>query len=291
MSGYLEGIIALLCINCIAGMVVSLLTGFTGIFSLGHAGYMAIGAYTAAVMTVEYSIHWFPSVICGGILSMAVGWLIGIPTLKLDGDYYSIASLGLGETIRLLIENGGSVTNGARGYPGIDAFTTVPVALSFLVLMAVAMFFLISGNYGRAFKACRDDSQASSLLGFHTAHYRVLSLAISAFYCGIAGALMAGYMSFVQPIMFDSAKSTELVALVVFGGLGSMSGSLVGATILTLVTELFRPMSKYRMLVYGIVLVLIMVLRPSGIMGKHELSPEYIKEFITGKRKLAVVKR
>ena len=102
---------------------------------------------------------------------------------------------------------------------------------------------------------------------------------------------MAGYMSFVQPVMFDSAKSTELVALVVFGGLGSMSGSLVGATILTLVTELFRPMSKYRMLVYGMVLVLIMVLRPSGIMGKHELTPKHIKEFIAGKRKLAAAGR
>ena len=291
MGGYSEGIIALLCINCIAALGLSLLTGFTGIFSLGHAGYMAVGAYTTAVLTVEYGMHWFPGVLCGGGLAMLVAYLIGIPTLRLVGDYYSIASLGLGEAIRLIIENGGDLTRGARGYPGIDAFSTLPVAVSFLLVMATGMFFLINSSYGRAFKACRDDNQAAALLGLNTARCRVLSLAISGFYCGIAGALMAGYMSFIQPVMFDSAKSTELVALVVFGGLGSMSGCLSGTVILTLVTELFRPISQYRMLIYGLVLVLIMVARPEGLLGQNELSPRFFKKLFAGKNKTALTEK
>ena len=284
MEGYAVGVITLLAINCIAAMGVSLFTGFTGIFTLGHAGYMAIGAYTAAILTVEYGVHFIPAIIAGGILAMILAFLIGIPTLKLVGDYYAIVSLGLGEAIRLIIENWNDVTRGARGYPGIDGFTSMPVAVGFFLVLAVAMFFLVNSSYGRTFKACRDDYVADSLLGFNTAHYRNLSLAISGFYCGVSGALIAGYMSFIQPIMFDMAKSTELVSIVVFGGLGSMSGCLLGTTILTLVTELFRPISQYRMLIYGLVLVLVMVLRPEGIMGTNELTPAYLKKLFSRKK-------
>lgn len=287
MDGYATGIITLLAINCIAALGVSLFTGFTGIFTLGHAGYMAIGAYTAAILTVEYGIHFIPAIIAGGIVAMVFAYLIGIPTLKLVGDYYTIASLGLGEAIRLIIENWESVTRGARGYPGIDAYTTMPVSLIFLFVMGVAMFFLVNSSYGRAFKACRDDYVAASLLGFNTARFRVLSLAISGFYCGVSGALLGGFMSFIQPVMFDMAKSTELVSVVVFGGLGSMSGCLIGTAILTLVTEVFRPISQYRMLVYGLVLVLVMVLRPEGIMGTSELTKDYIKGIFRRKKKTA----
>lgn len=280
MDDYVIGAITLLAINCVAALGVSLFTGFTGIFTLGHAGYMAIGAYTSAILTVQYDMHWLPAILAGGMLAMILAYLIGIPTLKLVGDYYTIASLGLGEAIRLVIENWNSVTRGARGYPGIDGYTTLPIALAFLVVMGIGMFFLVSSNYGRAFKACRDDYVAASLLGFNTAKFRVFSLAISGFYCGVSGALLAGYMSFIQPIMFDMAKSTELVSIVVFGGLGSMSGCLIGTTILTLVTELFRPISEYRMLIYGLVLVLVMVIRPEGIMGTNELTPAFIKKLL-----------
>ena len=279
MEGYAIGVITLLAINCVAALGVSLFTGFTGVFTLGHAGYMAIGAYTAAILTVEYGVHYVVAIIAGGILAMILAYLIGIPTLKLVGDYYAIVSLGLGEAIRLIIENWNSVTRGARGYP------TMPVAVCFFIVLAVAMFFLVNSTYGRAFKACRDDYVAASLLGFNTAHFRVLSLAISGFYCGVSGGLLAGYMSFIQPVMFDMAKSTELVSVVVFGGLGSMSGCLIGTTILTLVTELFRPISQYRMLIYGLVLVLVMVLRPEGIMGTSELTPGYIKRLFSRKKK------
>lgn len=276
--GYSSGIITLLAINCIASLGVSLFTGFTGIYTLGHAGYMVIGAYTAAILTVQFNVNFIVAIIAGGLLAMLCACLIGLPTLKLVGDYYTIASLGLGEAIRLIIENWESVTRGARGYPGIDNYTTLPVVLVFFFIMTAGMFFIVNSSYGRAFKACRDDYVAASLLGFNTAHYRVLSLSVSGFYCGVAGALLAGFIGFIQPVMFDMAKSTELVSVVVLGGLGSMSGCLLGTTILTLVTELFRPVSKYRMLIYGLVLVLVMILRPEGIMGTNELTPEYLKK-------------
>lgn len=288
MDGYTIGIVTLLAINCIAALGVSLFTGFTGVFTLGHAGYMAIGAYTAAILTVQYEVNFIGAIIAGGLVAMIFAYLIGIPTLKLVGDYYTIASLGLGEAIRLVIENWESVTRGARGYPGIDSYTSMTVAISFLAVMATGMFFLVNSNYGRAFKACRDDYVAASLLGFNTAKFRVLSLAISGFYCGISGALLGGFMSFIQPVMFDMAKSTELVSIVVFGGLGSMSGCLIGTTILTLVTELFRPISQYRMLVYGLVLVFVMVLRPEGIMGTNELTIGFIKKVFSRKKNITV---
>lgn len=284
MFAYLEGIIILMCINSIAAMGVSLLTGFTGIFTLGHAAYMAIGGYTTAILTMRYDLHWLPAVIAGGLFATGIAYLIGIPTLKLMGDYFAIASIGLGETVRLIIENWEAVTRGARGFPGIDSFTTLPVALTFFLVLTLVMFNILRSNYGRAFKACRDDHLVASLLGFNTAKYRVLSLSISAFYCGVAGGLFAGFMTFLQPTMFDLQKSTELTAVVVFGGLGSLSGTILGTGILTLITELFRPISQYRMLIYGAILTSVMVFRPEGLMGEREVFSLFKRRGETWKR-------
>ena len=271
LGGYQEGIVILMCINCIAAMGVSVLTGFTGIFTLGHAAYMALGAYTTAIMTVRYGVHWLPAVIAGGLMAVLIVWLIGIPTLKLTGDYYAIASIGLGEAIRLIIENWQSFTRGSRGFPGIDPYTTRIMAVVIFILLAILMFNLLDSRLGRELKASRDDSIAASLMGFNTPHSRMKALVISAFYCGIAGSLLGGYMCFIQPSMFDMMKSTELTAVVVFGGLGSMSGTILGSAAITLIMEYFRDISQYRMLIYGLLLVVIMVFRPEGLMGSHEI--------------------
>jgi branched-chain amino acid transport system permease protein len=271
ISGYQEGIVVLLCINCVAAMGVSLLTGFTGIFTLGHAAYMALGAYTTAIMTVRYHVHWLPAIVAGGVVAVLVAWLIGIPTLRLTGDYYAIASIGLGEAIRLILENWQSFTRGARGFPGIGSYASRGVAVTFFTVLGILMFNLLSSRLGRELKASRDDRVAASLMGFNTPASRMKALLISAFYCGIAGALLGGYMNFIQPSMFDMMKSTELTAVVVFGGLGSMSGTLLGSAIVTLVMEVFRNISQYRMLIYGGLLVVIMVLRPEGLLGNREI--------------------
>ena len=271
LGGYQEGIIILLCINCIAAMGVSLLTGFTGIFTLGHAAYMALGAYTAAILTVRYGVHWLPAIVAGGLIAVLVAWMIGMPTLRLTGDYYAIASIGLGEAIRLILENWQSFTRGARGFPGIDYYTTRGVAVAFFTILTILTFNLINSRLGRELKASRDDRLAASLMGFNTTASRMKSLLISAFYCGVSGALLGGYMNFIQPSMFDMMKSTELTAVVVFGGLGSMSGTLLGSAIVTSVMEYFRDISQYRMLIYGLLLVVIMVVRPEGLLGDREI--------------------
>lgn len=271
MGGYQEGIIILMCINCIAAMGVSILTGFTGIFTLGHAAYMALGAYTTAILTVRYGVHWFPAVIAGGFMAVLIAWLIGVPTLKLTGDYYAIASIGLGEAIRLILENWQSFTRGSRGFPGIDPYTTRIMAVLIFIVLAILMFNMLDSRLGRELKASRDDITAAALMGFNTPHTRMKALVISAFYCGISGALLGGYMSFIQPSMFDMMKSTELTAVVVFGGLGSMSGSILGSAAITLIMEYFRDISQYRMLIYGLLLVIIMVFRPEGLLGSREI--------------------
>ena len=271
LGGYQEGIVILMCINCIAAMGVSILTGFTGIFTLGHAAYMALGAYTTAILTVRYGVHWLPAVIAGGLMAVLIAWLIGIPTLKLTGDYYAIASIGLGEAIRLILENWQSFTRGSRGFPGIDPYTTRIMAVVIFILLAILMFNVLDSRLGRELKASRDDSTAASLMGFNTPHTRMKALVISAFYCGIAGSMLGGYMSFIQPSMFDMMKSTELTAVVVFGGLGSMSGTILGSAAITLIMEYFRDISQYRMLIYGLLLVIIMVFRPEGLLGSHEV--------------------
>ncbi len=271
MGGYQEGIVILMCINCIAAMGVSILTGFTGIFTLGHAAYMALGAYTTAILTVRYGVHWAPAIIAGGLMAVLIAWLIGVPTLKLTGDYYAIASIGLGEAIRLILENWQSFTRGARGFPGIDPYTTRTTAVVIFVFLMIITFNFLQSRLGRELKASRDDATAASLMGFNTPRTRMKALVISAFFCGIAGSLLGGYMSFIQPSMFDMMKSTELTAVVVFGGLGSMSGTILGSAAITLIMEYFRDISQYRMLIYGLLLVIIMVFRPEGLLGSNEV--------------------
>ncbi|MBR0080128.1 MAG: branched-chain amino acid ABC transporter permease [Synergistaceae bacterium] len=271
LGGYQEGIIILMCINCVAAMGVSILTGFTGIFTLGHAAYMALGAYTAAILTVRYGISVFPSILAGGFMAILVAWLIGLPTLKLTGDYYAIASLGLCEAIRLILENWQSFTRGSRGFPGIEPYTTRGFAVTIFIFLAIITFNFLESRLGRELKASRDDGVAASLMGFDTHKSKMKALVISAFYCGISGALLGGYMGFIQPSMFDMMKSTELTAVVVFGGLGSLSGTILGSAAITLIMEYFRDISQYRMLIYGLLLVIIMVFRPEGLLGSREI--------------------
>lgn len=271
LGGYQEGIVILLCINGIAAMGVSILTGTCGIFTLGHAAYMALGAYAAAILTVRHGVHWSVAILAGGALAVLVAWLVGMPTLRLTGDYYAIASIGLGEAIRLILENWQSFTRGSRGFPGIPPYTSRGMAVASFTALAILMFSMLDGRLGRELRACRDDAVAASLMGFETPRSRMKALLISAAYCGVAGALLGGYMSFIQPSMFSMMKSTELTAVVVFGGLGSMSGTILGSAIMTLVMEWFRDISQYRMLIYGLILVLIMVFRPEGLLGGREI--------------------
>lgn len=278
---YIESILILCGINMMVVMGLSLLTGFTGLFSFGHAGFMAIGAYTAGALSTMAHVPFVVAVLGGGIVAMIVSFFIGALTLNLKGDYFCIATLGFGESIRLLLNNI-EFLGGARGMSGIpNKSTLVPVYL-FVIVGAIFMWYLLKSRHGRNMIAIREEELASQSIGINVFGYKMRSLAISALYAGIGGALWAHRLSFIQPLNFQLTKSTEMTIMVIIGGLGSVTGSLVGAFFLTFLPELFREFSTWRMVVYGLAVVLVMVFRPQGLLGGIEFSPSGIFRRIRG---------
>ncbi|MCE5209521.1 MAG: branched-chain amino acid ABC transporter permease [Chloroflexi bacterium] len=269
---YYIGVIILICCNIIAVLGLSLLTGFTGIFSFGHAAFMALGAYTAALLTVKLGFPFGLALIFATGVAAIIGYLIGIPTLKLVGDYFAIVMLGVGEATKLILENLINLTGGARGMLGIDTKTSLPIAVSIAVAAILFIRNIINSRYGRNFMAIREDNLAAECCGIDTFWMKKISLTISAAMGGLAGGLFAHYIGYIQPIMFNMDKSTELAAAVVFGGLGSISGSVIATIILTALPELLRPLYEWRLVIYGFLLVATIVLRPQGLMGGKEIS-------------------
>ncbi len=272
MTGYYEGLMILVGINIIAVIGVSILTGFTRLFSFGHAGFMAIGAYTGAILSAELEMPLVVSIIGGMIVSGAVAFVLGKITLGLKGDYFLIATLGFGESVRILIENLQGLTGGARGYSGIPMKTNLLVIIVCVILAIMLAWNLLHSKYGRFFKAIREQEIAADAIGIDTARYKNMSFVFSAMFAAWAGVLFAHYFSFIVPIMFNLVKSSEMTITVVIGGLGSLTGSILATTLLTLLPELARAAAEYRMLAYGVAVVLIITLRPSGLLGYKEFS-------------------
>ncbi len=268
---YISGILILSGINLLTVLGLSLLTGFTGLFSFGHAGFMAIGAYVSATVTMQLGIPLIPALLIGGTAAMLAAILIGKLTLNLKGDYFCIATLGFGEAVRLLLDNI-KYFGGARGLPGIPPYTTLTNVVIINVVAVVILVFIIKSRHGRNMVAIREEEMASQIIGIDVFKYKMLSFAISALYAGIAGGLMAHYLGYIQPIMFKMVKSTELTIIVIFGGLGSVSGSVIGALLLTFLPELLRSFSEWRLVIYGAAVILIMITRPQGLMGGKEIS-------------------
>ena len=269
---YYIGVAILICCNIIAVLGLSLLTGFTGIFSFGHAAYMAIGAYAAALLTVKVGLPFALALVLAVCVAAAIGYLIGIPTLKLVGDYFAIVMMGVGEATKLIMDNLVNLTGGARGMGGISQKTSIAVALLCAAAAVVFIRNVVRSRYGRSFMAIREDTLAAECCGVDTFRMKKISLSISAGLGGLAGGLYAHYITYIQPIMFNADKSTELAAAVVFGGLGSISGSVVATVILTGLPELLRPLYEWRLVLYGLLLVATIVLRPQGLMGGREIS-------------------
>ncbi|MGE5633295.1 MAG: branched-chain amino acid ABC transporter permease [Caulobacteraceae bacterium] len=276
---YIKGILILAGINLMTVLGLSLLTGFTGLFSFGHAGFMAIGGYTTAMMTVKFHWPFIPALLAGALAASIVSAFIGGLTLNLKGDYFCIATLGFGEAIRLILDNV-QYFGGARGWPGIPAYTNIWNVLLINLLAVIILANLIRSRHGRNMIAIREEELASQIIGINVFKYKLTSLMISAAYAGIAGGLMAHYMTFLQPKMFSLAKSTELTIIVIFGGLGSISGSVLGALVLTSLPEILRAFSQWRLVFYGLAVIFIMISRPEGLMGGYELTPSSMKKLI-----------
>lgn len=268
---YWLGVLTVTFIYMIAIAGVALFTGFTGLFSFGHAGFMAVGAYVSGITARLLHLPVWLSIPVGVMAAALVAVAVGLPTLRLKGDYFVIATLGFGEVVRLIVENL-EVTGGARGLPDIPAGTSLPVALVLLVGTILFMRNFIASRHGRNCVAVREDEMAAETAGINVTYYKVLSLAISAACCGLAGGLLTHWVRFLHPSMFGMVKSTELTIAVIFGGLGSLSGSMLAGAILTPLPEFLRVAAEWRLVAYGLIVVLMIIFRPEGLLGYREFT-------------------
>ncbi|SDL10101.1 branched-chain amino acid ABC transporter permease [Natronincola ferrireducens] len=289
---YIQGILILSGIYLLAVLGLSLLTGFTGLFSFGHAGFMAVGAYATAVATMKFNVPFLLGLALGGLAAALVSLIIGKLTLNLKGDYFCIATLGFGEAIRLILDNV-QYFGGARGWPGIDLKTSLTNVVIINIIAVIILVNLIKSRHGRNMQAIREEEMASQIIGINVFKYKMISLVISAAYAGVAGGMLAHYTGFIQPRMFQLIKSTELTIMVIFGGLGSISGSIIGAITLTALPEVLRTFHRWRLVVYGAAVIFIMITRPQGLMGGYEITITNIKKLFSritsfGKKKHTV---
>jgi branched-chain amino acid transport system permease protein len=272
MPIYIQGIIILTCINLISVLGLSLLTGFTGLFCFGQAGFMAIGAYVAGMMTKFLHVPLPLALLCGAIAGGLISIPLGLPTLRLKGDYFAIATLGFAEAIRLLVENLEKVTGGSRGIPSIPTFNNVPIIVLLTLVLVWLLRNYVSSRHGRNCVAVREDETAAQAIAVDTFRYKQISFIVNGMLAGLSGGLLAHYVGFIQPSMFGIPKSTELIVMVIFGGMHSVTGAVLAAIVLTSLPEFLRAASVWRLVVYGAVVVLIMIFRPEGLLGSWEIS-------------------
>ena len=272
INSYLQGVIIMVCINVIAVLGMSVLTGFTRLFSFGNAGFMSIGAYTAAILAVKFNVNFLLAIVIGALFAGFLAFLLGSITLRLKGDYFLITCLGFGECVRVLFNYTKNITGGSAGFPGIPAYSNALFSVLCVVLAFFVAWRFIHSKYGRNLTSIRENEMAAEAVGINAYRVKRMSFVFSAIYAGWAGALYGGYLMYIVPSSFNLAKSCELITTTVIGGLGSLTGSLLGAVIVTVLPEVFRSLANYRMLLYGIAVVLIILFKPSGLYGYKEFS-------------------
>lgn len=261
-------------INIILAVGLNLIVGFSGQFSLGHAGFMAIGAYAAAIIGSKSPTYgaFFGAMVLGALISGAVALLVGIPTLRLKGDYLAVATLGVSEIIRIFIINGGSLTNGAAGILGIPNFTNWQMVYLFVVITTIATLNFLRSPIGRSTLSVREDEIAAESVGVNTTKIKIIAFVFGAITASIAGSLQAGFIGSVVPKDYTFINSINVLIIVVFGGLGSITGTIVSAIVLGILNMLLQDVASVRMIIYALALVLVMIFRPGGLLGTWELS-------------------
>jgi branched-chain amino acid transport system permease protein len=262
-------------INIILAVSLNLINGHTGQFSLGHAGFMAVGGYTAAALTLALgpklppalaTVLFIGALLAGGLLAALVGLAVGIPTLRLRGDYLAIVTLGFGEIIRVVLQNMEYV-GAASGLKGIAQQTTLFWAFGLAAVTIYVVTCLVNSTYGRGFVAVHDDEVAASASGINPTRYKVTAFVIGAFFAGIAGGLYAHHKQFLSPTGFDFMKSIDIVVMVILGGMGRTVGVIFAAILLTLLPEFLRPFAEYRMIIYSLLIIGLMIARPQGLFS------------------------
>ncbi|MEG2020709.1 MAG: branched-chain amino acid ABC transporter permease [Oscillospiraceae bacterium] len=279
---YWLGVATLVGIYMIAVLGVSILCGFTGLFSMGHAGFMAIGAYTSALLTKNYGVPIFVGIIAGMVVAAVIGAILSYPTLKLRDDYFIIVTLGMGEAIKLVIQNATSITGGARGLSDIPKGANFGVVWIIVIITIIILRLFINSKHGRNCIAVREEELAAQSVGINLFKYKMEAMIISCALCGCSGALLGHYMHYLQPNMFTMVKSDELVIIVILGGRGSLTGTILAALFLLPLPELLRfgSAEQWRMVLYGLLVVFVILFRPSGLMGTRELTFKDIKKAV-----------
>ncbi|MGT2959785.1 branched-chain amino acid ABC transporter permease [Streptococcus caballi] len=261
-------------ISMIMALGTNLILGFSGQFSLGQAGFMAIGAYATAILTKQMPTYagFYISMMVGALVAALVALVVGIPTLRLKGDYLAIATLGVAEIIRIAIINGGELTNGAAGLTGVLQYTTWPVVFIFVVLITILLTNFLRSPMGREVLAVREDEIAAEAMGVNTTKIKVTVFVLAAIVSAIAGSLFVGYIGAVAPKDFTIMKSIDYLIIAVLGGLGSITGTIVAAIVLGILNMYLQNFSELRMIIYSLALILVMVFRPGGLLGTWEFS-------------------
>lgn len=308
-NGYTQLIVLYMFVNMILALSLNLVNGFTGQFSLGHAGFMAVGAYVSGFLSVRTMgvgarLMFLPPpleflnfpvfAIAGGLAAAAAGYLVGLPSLRLRGDYLAIVTLGFGEIIRVVLLNTEAV-GGARGMPGVPgpgelvvgdyAFSPFFMSYFWAAFWLTVTFFvlwrLVRSTHGRAFQSVREDEIAAEAMGVNTTKMKVQAFVISSFFAGLAGAVFASATKYLNPATFQFTKSVDVIIMVVLGGMGSLTGSVIAAIIVTILPEfVLRPLQEFtgvdlRMVIYSLLLIVFMIARPKGIFGKSEITDLY----------------
>jgi branched-chain amino acid transport system permease protein len=263
---YYLRLLVLIGINIILALGLNIITGVTGQLSMGHAGFMSLGAYTSAILSMQFACPFWLALLAGAFVAALFGCLIGIPTLRLEGDYLAMVTIGFAEIIRVFFLNfepGGK----AVGLAGIPQNTNFVLVLVMVIVIIYLNSKLLNSRIGKAWYSIRENEIAAEACGVDTTRLKVMAFTVGSFLGGLGGGLYAHYMFFIRPQDFAFMKSIELLNMVVLGGMGSIPGTIIGATILTLAPELLRVVAENRMLFYGALLVILMIFRPNGLLG------------------------
>ncbi len=272
---YYVGIAVDVGISIILAVSLNLINGYTGQFSLGHAGFMAVGAFTSAKLTLELSpnvpeaaqpVLFAGAMLVGGVAAALAGLAVGLPSLRLKGDYLAIVTLGFGEIIRVIFQTS-QAFGAATGLTGIPRWTTLFWAFAVAALAVYVVASLVNSTYGRGFLCVHDDEVAASAMGISPTRYKVTAFVIGAFFAGMAGALYAHHKQVLKPDGFDFMKSIDIVVMVILGGMGNTVGVILAAVLLTVLPELLRGFADYRMIVYSLLIIVLMLTRPQGLFN------------------------
>lgn len=269
---------------CLA-MGLNILTGYTGLVSLGHAGFVAIGAYASSILVVRHGVNFFIASLVGMAVAGLTGIILGLPSLRVSGTYLSIITLGFGEIIKMIAMNFASLTNGTLGIknipkPAIFGFTlTVTnyglyyLMLATVIVISIFCYFLVNSKTGRALQAIKTDELAATMMGININYYKIAAFVISAMICAFGGSLYSGLIGYIDPNTFNFDVSTLILSIVILGGMGTLRGMFIGAVILVAFPEVSRFLMEYRFVLYGIILVIMMRFRPQGILGFKSVLP------------------